>query len=94
MNLGLCAACQFRQQIDAPNGTSDGYGWHRYTFVVGGKTYQEYEANGNGGQFLIVVPAFDLAVVFTAGNYNQYRIWRKFRDDLVPRYILAAAVDR
>ena len=78
-------------QIDAPNGSSDGYGWHRYALAVGGKTYQEYEASGNGGQFLIVVPAFDLAVVFTAGNYNQYRIWRKFRDEIVPQYILSAA---
>jgi CubicO group peptidase (beta-lactamase class C family) len=79
------------QQISAPNGGSDGYAWHRYSLTVGGKTYQEYEANGNGGQFLIVVPELDLAVVFTAGNYRQYRIWRKFRDELVPRYIMAAA---
>jgi CubicO group peptidase (beta-lactamase class C family) len=81
-------------QINAPNGTSDGYGWHRYTLTVGGKAYQEYEANGNGGQFLIVVPALDLTVVFTAGNYNQYRIWRTLRDELVPQYILRGAAER
>lgn len=81
-------------QIAVPNGSSDGYGWHRHTLQVGGRTYQEYEANGNGGQFLIVVPELDLAVVFTAGNYGQYNIWRKFRDELVPQFIIAAVKRR
>lgn len=81
-------------RIAVPNGSSDGYGWHRHTLRVGGRTYQEYEANGNGGQFLIVVPELDLAIVFTAGNYGQYHIWRKFRDELVPQYIIAAVKGR
>jgi len=75
------------RQADAPGGTSDGFGWHRYLLKAGSRTFQEYEANGNGGQFLIVIPELDLTVVFTAGNYNQYRIWRKFRDELVPQFI-------
>jgi hypothetical protein len=58
---------------------------------VNGHAYQEYEASGNGGQFLIVVPELDIAVVITAGNYGQYGVWRTFRDQLVPRYVLAAA---
>lgn len=77
-------------QIRTPDGASDGYGWHRHELQLAGKSYPSYEANGNGGQFLIVVPELDLAVVFTAGNYNQYPIWRKFRDELVPQYIMAA----
>lgn len=77
-------------QVDAPNGSSDGFGWHRYALTVAGRTVQEYEANGNGGQFLIVVPELELAIVFTAGNYNQYRIWRKFREEIVPQYIIGA----
>ena len=81
-------------QISVPNGSSDGYGWHRHTLQVGGRSYQEYEANGNGGQFLIVVPELDLAIVFTAGNYGQYNIWRKFRDELVPQYIMTAVKAR
>jgi hypothetical protein len=40
------------------------------------------------------VPALDLAVVVTAGNDGQYRIWRSFREQLVPRYVLAAARGR
>jgi CubicO group peptidase (beta-lactamase class C family) len=78
------------RQITNPNG-SDGFAWHRYTLNVNGHAYQEYEASGNGGQFLIVVPELDIAVVITAGNYGQYGVWRTFRDQLVPRYVLAAA---
>jgi CubicO group peptidase (beta-lactamase class C family) len=82
-------------QIDASNGSSDGYAWHRYTLQVGGQAYQEYEASGNGGQLVIVVPALDLVVGFTAGNYNQYRtVWRKFRDEWLGEYIISAVSDR
>ncbi len=67
-------------RITTPDGGSDGYGWHRYTIRVGNRSYQEFEASGNGGQFLIVIPELDLVAVITAGNYNQYRIWRAFRE--------------
>jgi CubicO group peptidase (beta-lactamase class C family) len=58
--------------------TADGYVWHLNMLDSADRRYREYEANGNGGQFLIVVPELDLCVVFTAGNYGQYRIWRSF----------------
>ncbi len=67
-------------QIATPDGGSDGLGWHRYTLRVGDREYQEFEASGNGGQFLVVIPGLDLTMVVTAGNYNQYRIWKKFRE--------------
>ena len=78
------------RQVEAPDGSTDGYAWHLHTLEQGGRRWREYEANGNGGQFLVVLPELDLAVVFTAGNYNRYRIWRKFRDELVPQYIIGA----
>lgn len=77
-------------QATASPQSSDGYGWHLYSLTSGGRTFREYEANGNGGQFLIVLPELDLAVVFTAGNYGSYGVWRKFRDELVPRYVIPA----
>lgn len=80
-------------QIRNSSGDWDGYGWHRSTLRFGDRTFEEYEANGNGGQFLIVVPALDVAVVFTAGNYGQYQVWGKFRSELVPRYVLAPVRD-
>lgn len=75
-------------QIKISDQTSDGFAWHRFELDVGGRRYQEYEASGNGGQLVIVVPALELVVVFTAGNYNQYPVWRTFRDELVPRYVI------
>jgi CubicO group peptidase (beta-lactamase class C family) len=79
-------------QIKTGDGGSDGYGWHRHTLGAAGRQHPEYEASGNGGQFVIVVPGLDLAVAITAGNYNQYGVWRTFRDELVPKYILSAVV--
>ncbi len=76
-------------QVDTPEGGSDGYGWHRHRLSAGGRTVELIEANGNGGQFLIIVPSQRLVVVFTAGNYNQYGIWRTFRERLLPAYALA-----
>ena len=77
-------------QISAGPQSSDGFNWHLYQLRSGGRTFREYEANGNGGQFLIVLPELDLAVVFTAGNYNMYGVWRKFRDELLPNSIIPA----
>jgi CubicO group peptidase (beta-lactamase class C family) len=77
-------------QVQTGPHTGDGYAWHLNTFQSGDRQYREYEANGNGGQFLIVVPELDLAVVITAGNYGQYGIWRHFRDDIVAHDIISA----
>ena len=76
-------------QISNPNG-SDGFAWHRFVLKASGREHQEYEASGNGGQYLMVIPELDVTVVITAANYNEYGIWRKFREELVPRYILSA----
>lgn len=76
--------------VDVPGGSSDGYAWHRHTLRWDGRAYEAYEASGNGGQMLIVVPALDLVVVFTGGNYNRAAIWRRFRDEMVPAHVIAA----
>ncbi len=80
------------RQITTSQGGADGYAWHLNTLHAAGRAYREYEANGNGGQFLIVLPDLDLAVVFTGGDYGRYRIWRRWRDDLVPTFIIPAVV--
>jgi len=69
---------------------ADGFGWHRYGVRVGERRVEAFEANGNGGQFLIVVPEYALAVVLTGGNYGQGGIWTRWRDEIVGGQIIAA----
>lgn len=77
-------------QIDRDDGSDDGLGWHRHVLTVGNRRHQTYEASGNGGQFLVVIPDLDMAVVVTAGNYGQYGVWRRIREQLVPAVMAAA----
>jgi CubicO group peptidase (beta-lactamase class C family) len=68
---------------------SYGYGWHLHTFHAGGRDYREYAAEGNGGQFVIVLPELDLTVAITAGNYGDFKTWYALQD-LVADYVLPA----
>ncbi|MFL5296728.1 MAG: serine hydrolase domain-containing protein [Phenylobacterium sp.] len=69
---------------------SDGYAWHLGEFKVGDRVYKDYEATGNGGQLLIVVPDADLVVAFTGGNYGQGGIWGRWKDAIVAQQIIPA----
>jgi CubicO group peptidase (beta-lactamase class C family) len=71
----------------------EGYAWHMIDVKSRDKSYPAYHANGNGGQLLIVVPERDLAVVFTAGNYQQ-GLWNRERDDIVGAMIIPAILPR
>lgn len=71
-----------------------GYGWWRIRYAVGDKRYDAFYASGNGGQLLVVVPSLELVVQLNAGNYGNYGTWRKFRDEWVPKHIIAAVEDR
>ena len=57
-------------------GAPGAYSHHWWSGSVprGGQTLPTTAAFGNGGQRLFVVPALDLAVVFTAGQYNSATI--------------------
>ncbi len=71
-------------------GGADGFAWHLNPVHSRERTYAAYSAAGNGGQQLIVVPEFDLVVVFTGGNYGQGSIWLRWRDDIVGGEIIPA----
>ena len=71
----------------------DGFAWHLYNVQVGKRSYREYEANGNGGQFVIVLPELELVVTFTGANYGQGGIWGHWRDNIVGAVIAPAIRD-
>jgi CubicO group peptidase (beta-lactamase class C family) len=59
-----------------------GYAWHITSVPVAGSSYTVVSAGGNGGQLMLVVPQFDLAMMLTAGNYGQYPVWKDFLGEL------------
>lgn len=69
--------------------TDEGLAWHILPVRSGSQRYAGYFANGNGGQLLVLVPQFDLAVMFTAGAY-QTGFWNRERDDIVGDMIIPA----
>jgi CubicO group peptidase (beta-lactamase class C family) len=69
-----------------------GYGWHIHDLKSGAKTYQVFAAEGNGGQFVIVVPDLDLVVGITGGSYGEFDQWYRWELELVPQFIVPAAV--
>jgi CubicO group peptidase (beta-lactamase class C family) len=74
-----------------PEGEGDryGYGWHLTTVNVRGKSYDVINAGGNGGQLLIIIPACDVTIMVTAGNYMQFPIWRQFLPEIASAAIEA-----
>jgi CubicO group peptidase (beta-lactamase class C family) len=65
-----------------------GYNWWRYRLHVGDVVYDEFEAGGNGGQFIMVVPVLDLVVGIMGSNYGRFDVWYKFQTELLPDVIL------
>ena len=74
-------------------GGSQAYIWRVDTVTAGERSYASYEASGNGGQLLVVVPELDLAVAFTGGNYRMGGIWGRWRNDVIGGRIIPAMTD-
>jgi CubicO group peptidase (beta-lactamase class C family) len=67
-------AASLRPHLGTDDGLSYGYLWWTGTVDWRGKELAWSAAFGNGGQRLYVVPDLDLAVVITAGAYNDVNI--------------------
>ena len=52
-------------------GIEYGYLWWNLPFSVNGKTVISKTATGNGGQYIMVIPALNMVAVFTGGAYNS-----------------------
>lgn len=86
----LAASATPRTTVD---GGRYGYAWHVRDYTIAGRMYRAINAGGNGGQLMTVVPQLDLAIMITAGNYGQYRVWSQYLDRTIPD-LIAAAVAR
>lgn len=52
---------------------TDGYGylWWKRSFLLASGSVDSYFTNGNGGNYVFVIPSLDLVVAFTGSNYNS-----------------------
>jgi CubicO group peptidase (beta-lactamase class C family) len=69
-----------------------GYGWWIFSYSHKGREVNAYYAGGNGGQYVIVIPEFDLNIVGFGGNYNQ-RVMHQLKYEYVRDYVLPAIVN-
>ncbi|GAA3511808.1 serine hydrolase [Aquimarina addita] len=58
-------------------GIDYGYLWWNIPFKVNDKVVVSKTATGNGGQYIMILPALDMVAVFTGGAYNS-------QDDKLP----------
>lgn len=65
----IAAASAHQADLPAQLGTGYGYQWWRFTLDNSGTPVDAYAAIGYGGQYVVVVEAFDLVVAFTGANY-------------------------
>lgn len=65
-----------------------GYQWWIGAWPLGNEKFDWFEAYGLGDQRIMVVPALDLVVIFTAGQYQVEDAWRVtdgiFNDFILP----------
>ena len=79
---------QARFQVNA--GTGYGYQWWTRTYATSAGSYDAFYAAGNGGQYIIVVDALDLVIVFTGGNFGSAQAEQAHT--LVERHVIPGLV--
>ena len=77
---------------DAPH--EYGFGWHINRLRAGDRVFRVYSAGGNGGQIVMVIPDLDLVVGFNGGSYGEFTKWYRWGLQLVPQYIIPAALSQ
>jgi CubicO group peptidase (beta-lactamase class C family) len=66
-----------------------GWLWNSLEYPYKGRTVRAFFAGGNGGQIFMGIPALDLVIAFTGGNYNDPALFIPQRQ-FVPEGILPA----
>ncbi len=66
-----------------------GWLWNSMEYPYKGRKVRGFFAAGNGGQIFMGIPALDLVIAFTGGNYSDPTLFIPQRE-LVPQFILPA----
>ena len=66
-----------------------GWLWNSVEFPYKGRKVRGIFAGGNGGQVFMAIPALDVVIAFTGGNYAQAVTYVSQRE-FIPRYVLPA----
>ena len=64
--------------------------WHK-TYDVKGKKIESIEARGSGGQYLFIIPEYEVVAVITSGNYRNGKGFQP--EKIMERYILPELVE-
>jgi hypothetical protein len=71
---------------------------HGYTYawptrrLKDGREFRDYYTAGNGGQYVLALPDLDMVVGITGGDYSERDKFFPWESQLVPRYIIPAAL--
>jgi len=86
----LAPAWVEESRIEVERLGANGYGllWWKRQMLVPGADKSGFFAWGNGGNFIFVIPAHQLVVVFTGSNYNSDQGDKPFQ--ILDRYVLGA----
>ena len=79
-------------QIRGAPDTHYGYLWWVRNYEFQGKPVAAYYANGNGGQFVVVIPDLDMVIATYGGNYSD-RVGGTMVRDYIPKFVLPALRD-
>lgn len=79
-----------KKQIKTPDGESYGYFWWIKEFKHGDKVISAFEASGNGGNKITVIPELDLVIVLTGSGYGSVFVEGEQAHAIMEKYIIAS----
>ena len=85
-------AAHFKPAFDQDSGHDYGFGWHKRYLDINGKKARFYYMGGNGGQCTIVIPALDMVIGTTGGDYGELRKFFLWEIEDIPKYIVPAVM--
>jgi len=68
----VCGSLTGRTVLENTGDKNDhGHPWQQVEYEVNGECIEAWEAGGEGGQYIVIVPGFELAVVITSGGCDH-----------------------